>query len=184
MCQVTVTKIESKKLLIGILLCGKECISDIRIITSSTLTCVRLSLTVILTKTLLGFQFFQPSRRRDSTEWHTESQFRWWHNENAYTIFFYCFLIISWHECFFMSTVTLCSYPPSVPLKGGSTSAAPARWGAVRGERESCDGDCATSSRWLCLSSLCLPSSVESPFTDPPPPVLLFNWALGASEVH
>lgn len=79
-----------------------------------------------------------------------------------------------------MSTVMLCSYPPSVPLIGGSTRAAPARWGAVREEREGCGGDCATSSRWLCFSSLCVPSSVGSPLTDPPPPVLLFNWAFGS----
>lgn len=49
----------------------------ILIITSSmSLTCLQLSLTVILTQTLLRLQFFQPSGRGDSTERHIDSQFR------------------------------------------------------------------------------------------------------------
>lgn len=100
-------------------------------------------------------------------------------------IIFYRFHDVTVTLCFFKHTFLLHLYLPSVPPMGGSTSAAPARWDAGRGERGSCDGDGATSSCWLSFSfslSVSLPSCASSP----PPPVLFFNCALGSksSKLH
>ena len=139
-----------------------------------SLTCLQLSLTVILTQTLLRLQFFQPSGRGDGTERHTDSQFRGVSYLNLSHHYYNSHVLLK-------VAVMLCSYPPSLPPMGGSTRAAPARWAGGRGERDNCEGDGATSSFRLSFSSFCLPSTGSSPPPVPPPPVLLFIWAWGST---
>lgn len=70
------TKMQQEKLCLAsaflkmcILLCSKECVFGILIITSSILlTLVWLSLALMLTQTLLRLQFLQPGGRGDGAE--------------------------------------------------------------------------------------------------------------------
>lgn len=152
-----------------------DCYVECLLYCNSLLTYRWLSFTIILTQTLLSFQFFQPSRTGGRAESNTQStedchSLKYWILQN-YSILsiFLCILL----EC----ALLFFSYPPSVPLKGGNTRAAPARWAGGRGEEDGGEGDSVTASFWLSFSSLPSASSVSSPPPAPSPTVLRFIWA-------
>lgn len=131
----------------------------------------------MLAHTLLRLQLLQPSRGGDGTARQTQLR-------SAVISKHICTGVIIYTFFFCMCEVILHSYPPSLPCKGGSTRAAPARLAAVRGDRGSGVGAGATFSSWLSFSALGFSSSGSSPPPVSPPPVLFFNWALNHKRIN